>query len=303
MPDPLTIGALVSAGSNVAGNALNSLGQIYQNRRSEKFSREMFAQQDAINLRNWNMQNEYNSPQSQMKRYQEAGLNPHLIYGQGNSGNAGAVPTPDVQPLQYRSPDWGNALKLDGLGYVNAIYDLDIKQAQIDNMKAQNTVILQDALLKAAQTRQVTTGEERSRFDLDFESELRSTSADARREALRQMKVNTDYTISKDGREAASNASTIQEAFERMIDLRERRRIYPLQRQNTIADTRRKYAEIANMRKDGTLKQLDIDLRKDGINPNDPTWMRIVGRILTDYFENDGESKTSKSLWERLFGN
>lgn len=32
-------------------------------------------------------QNAYNSPKSQMLRFQQAGLNPHLIYGQGNPGN------------------------------------------------------------------------------------------------------------------------------------------------------------------------------------------------------------------------
>lgn len=32
-------------------------------------------------------QNEYNSPRSQMARYQSGGLNPHLVYSQGNPGN------------------------------------------------------------------------------------------------------------------------------------------------------------------------------------------------------------------------
>lgn len=51
-----------------------------------------------IGLQNlWNQklikeQNEYNSPKSQMARYQAAGLNPNLIYGQGNSGNQTMIP-------------------------------------------------------------------------------------------------------------------------------------------------------------------------------------------------------------------
>lgn len=35
---------------------------------------------------------EYNSPKNQMARFKEAGLNPHLIYGQGNAGNAAERP-------------------------------------------------------------------------------------------------------------------------------------------------------------------------------------------------------------------
>lgn len=33
-------------------------------------------------LEDWNRVNEYNTPKEQMKRFKEAGLNPHLIYGQ-----------------------------------------------------------------------------------------------------------------------------------------------------------------------------------------------------------------------------
>lgn len=40
--------------------------------------------------------NEYNSPKSQMQRYQAAGLNPHLVYSQGNPGNqSGPLSAPD----------------------------------------------------------------------------------------------------------------------------------------------------------------------------------------------------------------
>jgi len=296
MPNPLILGAAVSAGSNFLGSAINSISQIHQNKRAEKFSREMYNLQDQTNLRNWNMQNEYNSPQAQMQRFQDAGLNPNLIYGQGNSGPAGNVGTPDIQPLQYRSPEWGNAVKMDGLAYVNAMYDIDIKQAQIDNLKAQNTVYAQEALLKASQT-------ERGRFDLGLDTELREVSADARREALRQLKTNIDLSINKDAREAAANSTSITEAIERMAEIRERTKGYSYTRSNQNADTMRKYAEIQNLKKDGTLKQLEIDLRKEGINPNDPLWTRVIARMLTKYFDLDGEPKTNKTWYDRLFGN
>lgn len=41
-------------------------------------------------LKLWNMNNEYNSPASQMARFKEAGLNPNLIYQQGTPGNSGS---------------------------------------------------------------------------------------------------------------------------------------------------------------------------------------------------------------------
>ena len=44
-------------------------------------------------------QNEYNSPLNQIKRYQAAGLNPNLIYGNGSSSSGN-----QQTPAQYRAP-------------------------------------------------------------------------------------------------------------------------------------------------------------------------------------------------------
>lgn len=45
-------------------------------------------QEQAYNLDLWHLMNEYNSPAAQMQRYQDAGLNPNLIYGQSNMTSA-----------------------------------------------------------------------------------------------------------------------------------------------------------------------------------------------------------------------
>lgn len=45
-------------------------------------------QEQAYNLELWNLQNKYNSPAEQMKRFQDAGLNPNLIYQQQNTAAA-----------------------------------------------------------------------------------------------------------------------------------------------------------------------------------------------------------------------
>lgn len=48
--------------------------------------------QNKYNMEMWEKQNEYNTPANQMKRYFDAGLNPNLIYSQGNAGNASSAP-------------------------------------------------------------------------------------------------------------------------------------------------------------------------------------------------------------------
>lgn len=49
------------------------------------------------NLQQWNLENAYNSPAEQMKRYEEAGLNKNLIYSQQNT----AANSPTLQPATY----------------------------------------------------------------------------------------------------------------------------------------------------------------------------------------------------------
>lgn len=309
---PFDLGALIPlfAGASSAGDFINALSTQKQNASSQDFSREMYERTRKDNLEFWQMTNSYNSPQAQMMRFQQAGLNPNLVYGQGaGSSNAGSIPTPDVQSAQFRTPEWGNALSSAGLTTLNAIYDLDIKQAQVDNLKSQNDVIQQDALLKSAQTKSIGTGEERGRFNLDFEKELRDTSADARREQLRQLKTTTDISINRDAREAAMNSSSIKEAAERMLSLQEQRLNTRLERTRIKADVKRIHAEkariyesIRQLEKDGVLKDLDIELRKQGIMPQDPMWSRIVGRLLANLFEGNGSFKsTTGNIWNYLF--
>lgn len=57
------------------------------------FEHQQTQMANRFNLEMWNRQNEYNTPAAQMQRFKDAGLSPHLIYGRGESGNAGAPPS------------------------------------------------------------------------------------------------------------------------------------------------------------------------------------------------------------------
>jgi len=289
MPIPAVVGAaLISAG----GGAVNSVSQAFQNRGNRRFAREMYGRQYDDNIKFWNMQNEYNSPQAQMARFQEAGLNPHLIYGQGNPGNAGAISTPDVQTPQTRSPEWGNAITAGGLPYLMAQADLKIKQAQANNLNAQNSVIIEEAMLRRAQTRATEISADRGRFNLDFETEFRDTSGDARREQLRQLRTATDLAINRDIREALMNTSNLNEALERIQTAR-------LQRAKTREEITQVRSTIQSIRADTDLKQLEVDLRKQGINPQDPMWARVLGRAINSFFQTDDNNPAHS--WYDIF--
>lgn len=81
-------------------------------------------QANAHELEMWNLQNAYNTPAAQMQRFKDAGLNPMLVYQQGNSGNASHAPQVHVPQGEYR-PDSDKIQKINAaLSIVSAINDL-----------------------------------------------------------------------------------------------------------------------------------------------------------------------------------
>jgi len=79
------------AGIQTAGNLISTL---VGNRQRKKAADLQYQRQVA------DRENEraYTTPKKQMERFKEAGLNPHLIYGQGTQASAGAQPA-------YQAPE------------------------------------------------------------------------------------------------------------------------------------------------------------------------------------------------------
>lgn len=295
MPDPsLLIGAVQSA-VPTNKDLFNVGSQLGMNYLSQQFSKKMYGRQYDDAIKFWNMQNEYNNPANQMQRFREAGLNPNLIYGRGDSGNAGPLPSPpSASTPEFKAPRMDSG-QFDFMANALGQADLKIKGAQYDNLKAQNADIVQQGILRGIMAK-------RAGFDLDFETSMLTTSADMRREQLRKLRTETDLMINRDAREAAQNATSIQEAGERMLTMQSERTMIPYRKGQMAADTERLNESVRQMLKDGTLKDLDIELRKLGINPGSPLWSTVVGRLLSnpDSVVNKAASGLS-SLWSKFF--
>lgn len=96
------MGMLSPSGAAAGAGALQATGSFFGQLAANKTNLKLARQARAYDLKMWNLQNEYNSPQNQMARLQEAGLNPNLAYGSGNvSGNvtssAPKAPIPRVE--------------------------------------------------------------------------------------------------------------------------------------------------------------------------------------------------------------
>jgi len=120
-PEQSTFG--MSGGGDFIGALINTGGMLYDSNQNRKAAarntdKTIAAQKAEAELayqrsiQDWNRQNLYNDPESQMARFKAAGLSPHLIYGQGNAGNAASTPQYHPANLQYRyeAPTYGAAI-------------------------------------------------------------------------------------------------------------------------------------------------------------------------------------------------
>jgi len=96
------LGAIAGLGSGIVNSIMAKKNTDLANREGKRLAEYQYSK----DLEAWNRQNVYNSPKAQMDRFREAGLNPALIYTQGNSGNASQLPkytSPNVR-YDYKSP-------------------------------------------------------------------------------------------------------------------------------------------------------------------------------------------------------
>jgi hypothetical protein len=304
--------SLIAGATAVGGTVLDSISTNRQNRRSLEFSERMYDKQYRDNINFWNMQNEYNTPQAQMERLRSAGLNPNLIYGKGAgaANTADSIKTPDVKQAQFNKPDM-SYLQNMGKSMIDTYFDTEIKRLQMDNLQADNSVKHAEAALKLSQGA-------RTDFDLGFEQELRSISADARRESLRQLSTNTNYTLGKWEREELMNSANLKTAAIGILNMKKNMAKSDAQIGNIKQSTRN--LEVDHMqkrynidstylqqeklqeaillaKKDNTLKQLDIELKRMGVPKTAPVWSQILGRYINDKL-NSGKKLQRDGSWK-----
>ena len=138
---PLVLGGIAAGvgalASGIAGGAINRSAQRDANKVNIQLAREQqqFAQKMI------QQQNEYNSPVAQMHRYAQAGLNPNLVYTQGNPGNQTSIPTyqrADVKPALFNfQQNMGDVIN-SVFGNLQAVAQIrkanaDARSTEIDN--------------------------------------------------------------------------------------------------------------------------------------------------------------------------
>ena len=220
----------------LVGQFASAIGQGIQNRKSREWNEKMYRIQRQDALTDWQMQNAYNSPAAQMERLRNAGLNPNLVYGNGaQASNASPVRSTDVKGWNPQSPQF------DTGSVLGAYYDTQIKNAQLDNLKTQKEVMeqqIKSAVAKELETYANTDKSKSSRDLIDTMVQIRGNEltyaqqfSAGKLEKLRQdtekviqdtakSKAETAYRLHEDERRRLSVNMNLQEAAERILQMR-----------------------------------------------------------------------------------
>lgn len=276
-----SIGGLIAGGSqnrrNIAfqreANAQNIAFQQQTNQQQMAFQREMYDLQRRHSLQDFTMQNEYNSPTSQMARLREAGLNPHLVYGNGATQTAAPVRSSSPSGGGLQAPNV-HAPKVDNSYIQNALnlapyFQMQNMALQADNLKQINTKLSAEAKLLSIKSINEALNTDYMKAKIrgaDLKNILNETTQWAQQELafLRNDKLKADIDFTQSSNVRADKLST-----EQILRSAAERGLIHLKGQNLQQVT-------ANEGVRNDLLKIERTIRNAGGNPNDPAWQRIL---------------------------
>lgn len=178
---------------NVAKGAANFFGfdtSGFENDEQEKFQseqaqlnrdfqKEMLQKQMDYQTDMWHQTNEYNSAKEQVRRYEEAGLNPYLMMtGGANAGMASNVTSPS--PSGGSSPSGGGSRsgQIGGIDkLINTLTQRQISEKQMD-------ILDQELRIKTSEADYARALAIKTLEGLDYDNDIKATEANWRNELL-----------------------------------------------------------------------------------------------------------------------
>lgn len=254
-------------------NATNTIATGTANKRTREWNEKILQQQRNWALEDWGRQNQYNHPSSQMARLREAGLNPNLVYGKGADVTAQPIRSTDAKALVYEKPQFQQASQV--MAQSN---NLALGKAQVDNLRVQNTVLANEALLKAVQTSGQATQNARGQFDLQQAQSLKQTSLDYARQNLESLMQDVfnktkDFEIKSQTLAQSKTMAPLQ--------------VIEQQLKNQLSESQLKQFELIRQEQGfkNRILKLDATIADKGIRPSDPIYWRAINQLVQKIYE------------------
>lgn len=255
----MSLVAGIVSGATQLGNSIIQAGQSKKNiKRTLAANKELAKYQHAMNLESWQMQNAYNTPAMQMQRFQEAGLNPNLIYGQGNAGNASSIQAyPDVKA------DYSGQLPIASLptDVISTYQDVKLRAAQINNVAA-NTA--------ATEARTITEG---------YRAIAEMLRPDVMRSGIAKNEASIGKLLEDTKLTGLKQSSEVERATNLRLANELKRSLLPLLKKGQ--ELRNQGLDLSNKKtaQDVIYKEFENQLRKFGITSSDHPLIRSMIRF------------------------
>lgn len=249
----MPLGTIIGGITSIAGSYGAYKGQQSANKTNIRLAQE--GREHDVNM--WNRQNEYNTPEMQMQRLKEAGLNPNLIYGSGqaSTGNADAPKPAHVATTSNALASFNNNNAIQMLG---AYQDWQVKKAQIRNIE-------EETQGKAIQNQLLSP-------NLPYAEDLSLYSRESQKykyyqEANKHQILNDDMNISRETLLDRIQQNKLKTKFDSGKLGHQKQAIEYLRNQNT-----QKELQI----------QLDEQLKPYGMSTADELWQRKLVPLIED---------------------
>lgn len=277
---PIAAAPLIAAGAQLASTGANAYMQGKTNLKTRQFAEEMYFRQRADSLADW----ERTLPINQMKYLKEAGLNPHLVYGNG----AQATDAPRAAPVQSWNP---KAPEFDGGSVMSAYQNTKIQMAQQDNMEMQRKLMNQQILESISRelNNNVDTSNKAQNHQfkdaaweynlsaLKLMNQLREKEISAKDQEYNFRRMTMSMNIQQNDLDAAIKGKTFEKAAQEILNLM-------ASRAQTEEQTQYIKQARANLAQDNRIKQLDEKLASKNIRPGDPMYHRLFMGLLDSIF-------------------
>lgn len=269
--EPISTAMAVQAGAGI----LNSIGGMVSQGSTNKFNAAQARLAYKRNVKFWNMQNEYNTPSAQMQRFKEAGLNPNLIYGQGNPGNAG--PGPSYDPPKYEAanpvPDFTGLSQT----YLNA------KQLQAGIEQVHAATELTKARTNTEVINQSLKGLGKEKLAID----------------INRLQALLPYQVEVEKNRASSSAYDVQEKVSRLMSMSVQRQSEYLNQEYTRKKMTQADIDADIKRADLVYARYNNELRKMGFTEKDNYVIRALGQAFDN--AHPGDTLHSAGNWAQRF--
>jgi len=254
------IGGVISGATQGSMNRKNRKFQEHTNIDNRNFQREMTDKTRAWSIEDRDFNNAYNSPEQQMKRYEEAGLNKHLIYGNGTAAQSEAPKAQGSDAPNQQAPHIDNNFMVPIIEGLMNVIKTDNLRAQTELYEKQRDLAASNIDLNKIRGNKEAWDIERSRSLFDLDKQTLETAIENKKVNTLKQTVDTQFTLDANQRAELKNSADIKKTLQEIVESKMRIVTMKIQNAKTEEETKnlKETWKILVAQKDQLLEQTSL---------------------------------------------